>query len=390
MLRGACEPRWRFLCGLGIAALVYFIAVFYYFALGHSMASYDARAIWSFKAVILAHDHSPFIEVFQDPFRVHYHRDYPLLVPLMQYTIHDLLGHVNEDVARILFTTIHAFFILYLVGILQRVGTRECALLFGVVFAAMPLRQDWLLFESGAINSGDADVTLSFFAVLSVYSWLQWWSERRRSQLLLAGLFVGCALMTKKEGMVVLAAVGGANGLYWLLGRVENRLATFRQMLVALAAAIVVALPWRIALLDLPNLYDEDFAAMFTLETASHIPGRLRVILLILWDNLTSWHQWNATWFLYAGVLLLSVRWWIARRLFLVDAVIVLWLAAYIVVYLFSPLALTFHLGTSLRRLLSHFFPFVLMQVAFFWALRGGAGSLWSEPILAWKDPGAR
>lgn len=350
----------------GVALACFCLVILYYNAMDYPMASYDGRAIWNYKAKILFEERTVFTGAFQDPYRVHYHREYPLLVPIAQFSFYAFIGQVDEDQVRFFFTSIMLFFGLLVYGALRERAGRGVALLMALLFMAAPFREYWVVRDGGAINSGEADFPLSFLAASAAICWWRWWSHGRRGDWILAALFTGFALMTKKECLVVFVLLGGVNGLAWLLTGGPQRAKRLGTLAAATVASLLVASPWFLLSPHLPNHYDEDYVAMFRMEVFQHAWKRLSVIGPIFLNDVREWEKWNYFWYSYPLVLLWGLgsaaR---SRRFPFFEALVVLWMAAYTVVYMLSPLNLVFHLNTSLRRLLAHMYPLVILQTGF-------------------------
>lgn len=350
---------------MGWMTALFFVTVMFYNAMDYPMASYDGRAIWNYKAKILFHERTVFSESFLDQYRIHYHPDYPILVPLSQFSFYNFLGHVDEDQVRFMFSAIMVFFGLYIFGTVSAVSNRWMGLFFMLLFAGAPFRPHWVIRDGGAINSGESDFPLAFLSMIAVLGYYHWWQTGKRHHLLLGAVFCGFALMTKKEGLVVFTMLAGVNGLQWLFGKGGPSRAALKSLAIAAGLSLLVALPWFLVGRHLKNIYDEDYFSNFNLEHMVVSPVRLPVIYAIFMNDVTEVEKWNYSWFLYLPVLLLGIPAWFRRRNFYLDAVVIVWLTGYLVVYFLSPLNLIFHLNTSLRRLLAHLFPIVLLQMAF-------------------------
>ncbi len=353
---------WIIIC-LGI----FFLALLYTNAASYPFTSYDGRAIWSYKATILLHEHTIFNDAFLDPYRIHYHRNYPLLVPFAEYSIYSLFGEVAERKVRFLFSTFFLFQVLFFYGILRRFGGGKfLSVLIPLLYCATPFRDDWYEVDGGALNSGAVDIPLSFLAMVAATMNLLWWRERRRWQWIIAVVFSGLCLMTKQEGIVIVAALFGANVLYALFGHVKNHLRSLAVPALILAASILLALPWFLIQRQLPNFYDEDYASQFNIAFMSQIHQRIPMITDKAVTEIFFIRKWNAYWIAYAVMLFLAIPGWFKRRDFWLDSVIILWAGAYFFTYMMSPLNLVFHLNTSTSRLMSHFLPLVLVRLALF------------------------
>ncbi len=78
---------------------------------------------------------------------------------------------------------------------------------------------------------------------------------------------------------------------------------------------------------------------------------------------------WEAAWVLYTLLMPVSLYLWRRGSRLYFDGVIAMWAAIYVFVYSVTPLHLGYHMQTSVARLLSHFYPLVLFQLATLLAL---------------------
>lgn len=366
-ISGPDQPSQRGVYWIAFALILLLFAIVYTNAASYPFTSYDGRAIWTYKAKILLHTGTPYSEAFLDDLRPHYHPDYPLLLPSIQYTIFTLLGGVMERPVRFLFSSFFVFQVMFLFGIARRIGGSSLlAMMLALLYCATPFRDDWSERDGGALNSGAVDIPLSFFALAAVGFFLLWWREGHRRFWLLGAIFVGLCLMTKKEGMVILAVITAGNLAQALCGRLQDgqrRLYATGWALAAAAMAVLVALPWLWIGKDMPNFYDEKFGPMIRAETLELVPGRTQVILWFLQREILHFEKWNAYWLVFALMVPVMVVGWFTRRAFFLDVIILSWMAAYLFVYYVTPLQLIFHLDTSISRLLSHILPLVLFRL---------------------------
>lgn len=354
-----------------VLLIVLLLGALYANAGSYPFTSYDGRTIWTFKTRILLEEQTVYTDAFLHPLRVHYHREYPILVPTVQYILSTALGELNERRIRSLFSTFFLFQVLFFYGVLRRLGgSPVLAVLVALLYCATPFRDDWAERDGGALNSGAVDIPLSFFAMVSITSYLLWFRGGGR-WLWGVGVFFGAmCLLTKSEGIVILAVTTGANVLQLLLGGGDRTREKVAMTLAAPLATALVALPWLVLSRDMPIVYDEDYAAQLRWEVLSRAPERLPLIVSDFWDEIVNLQKWNAFWLAGLATVVAAVPTWHRRRDFYLDAVIVAWLAAYVFVYMVSPLNLIYHLNTSISRLMSHILPVVLLRVALFWADR--------------------
>jgi hypothetical protein len=363
-LRGPSDPALRAPYWAMVTLIVLFCSVMFFNALSYPMASYDGRAIWNFKGKALFYDRTPFSEVFLDGYRSHYHPDYPILIPVAQFGLYAFLGRVDDDLVRFFFSALMLFFLFFIYDRLREPCGRMTALFFTLIFAGMPFREFWVVLDAGGINSGEADFPLSVFATIAATSYLLWWRTRRTTELILGAVFTGFCLMTKKEGLVIFCVMLGANGIQWLVGAGQERAGRFKGLVIANVLTLLVALPWFLVGSGLKNIYDEDYFASFSWEKFATSYQRIPLIFHVFWNDITEIDKWNFLWVIYLPLLFIGMPWWLGNRGRFFPSMIMLWMLAYVVVYCLSPLNLVFHLNTSLRRLLAHMIPLVLIQIA--------------------------
>lgn len=334
-------------------------------AVSWPMIGYDERAIWSLKAKILHAEGGTDGTAFTDPFRVHYHPDYPLLVPLTEYALYESLGSPDERRVRFLFFWFLLCATFGLAGaILERAGPLA-GLLGALIFVA--LSSVYGREEEGLISSA-ADIPISFFAFMSVTAFARsCWrpgSRSASSELLLSGAFLACALMTKNEGALLFVACAlvaiplGLRGAT-ALSLKDRVLATSGW----LAAALIPALPCFAVVARLPNFYDEDFGSMLRAENLAGAVSRIPLVLSSFVSEAAATQRWNLVWLLWPlSILVPGPRSGVARDR-AVDLILALWICAYLAVYCFTPLHVDFHTKTSLFRLLAHPLPLVIWRI---------------------------
>ncbi|MCC5876380.1 MAG: hypothetical protein JJU11_09210, partial [Candidatus Sumerlaeia bacterium] len=61
-------------------------------ALRFPLFTWDGRMTWNLKAILLYHEGAVATEAFLDPLRIHFHRDYPLMLPIAYTGVYQLAG----------------------------------------------------------------------------------------------------------------------------------------------------------------------------------------------------------------------------------------------------------------------------------------------------------
>ncbi len=371
----------RNLCFAIAALLIFFLGITFTNAAQYPFTSYDGRAIWSYKAKVLFYEDTVFTEAFTDPLRVHYHRDYPLMIPFAEYVIYRIVGDIGERQVRLLFSATFVFTVLFIYGGLRRLGIKSLlAILAAFFYCATPFRDDWSERDGGALNSGAVDLPLAFFALVSIVSYLLWWRERKHWQWVVGVLFSAFCFMIKKEGLVIFAVTSAANGVMALFSGSEFRKKNILAVIGFAVLTLVVASPWFMVVKQLPNYYDEDYAEMFNAEVLTTMHTRLNVIFYTLNKEIWNVEKWNLYWVALVLCFPFFVFGWFSRREYYLDVILIAWMMSYLFVYMVSPLNLVYHLNTSTSRLASHFLPVVLFRLILFFALR--------NPLIEYKEKG--
>ncbi len=364
---GPEDKQYRILYWLAWTMVITMVAVLIFQALTFTMnIYYDGKSIWIYKSKLLFHEHTIFSEAFLDPLRVHYHRDYPLLMPIANYNLYNFLGAESDDFVRILNIVFLMFFLLFLFHWSARFTNRSLATLIVFFFAAYPYTWYWARGGIG-ITNGDVDFPLACFAAFSAGLYYFYWREKKLYYLILASILCGLCLVTKKEGMVAFAVIYAANGLKWLATPKNQKVVVLKHGLMALGITILVAAPGSILSAMMPNLYDEKFFDMIRPENLDFVHKRYPIIISEFIGDVSRVDKWSFFWYFYLVIVILSIRNWFARGSFFLDAIIILWMTAYTIVYIFTPLNLIFHITTSLGRLLGHFFPIVFLRIVLFY-----------------------
>lgn len=334
--------------------------------------SYDGRAIWNYKAMILQEERTVHTESFTDPLRVHYHRDYPLTVPTANLGIMALLGGNNERAIRLFYSTVFVYQGLFIFGALRRLGAGWVLSSLGVLYlAGTAFRNDWNEKDANTLNSGSADFPLALMVSIAAVMNVLWWRERATWQWICTAVFLAMGVLVKAEGILFVAAALGGNAIGLLFAAKGTRAVSARTLAAMSGLMVILVLPWILLKQSLPNHYDESYAAMLDSDYLLRLHERLPVVLDGFRIHLTDWSRWGLQWPVFLIVPLVAAAGWCRRGDSFLDGMLLLWLLALLVVYLLTPLDLRFHLSTSLNRLLSQVVPLCLIRVLWFVQDRG-------------------
>lgn len=346
------EPLGRTAWFMGLAflgALAVNLAAFVAMSRRGPHGGWDAFAMWNMRARFFYQGGDRWVDGLAPSLP---HSDYPLLVPTAIAHLFQYLGS-SDPVAQMLVAGGFTFgAIALLTGALWRLRGPVAGLAGGML----------LMGTASFVKLGGrqmADVPLSFWvlATVAMLCLADAEEERRRRRLLvLAGACAGFAAWTKNEGalvVVALLAVEAVRALASGLKHLPGRLGAIALGLLP----VLLALGWFRLAFPLANDLVAGQGATSTLARLAD-PGRYALILKASGEQLLLGSE-----FLVPGlvVYLLIVGWPKRPRLPWAAGMVVLMALVYGAVYVVTPHDLTWHLATSLDRLILHVMPAALL-----------------------------
>ncbi len=328
---------------LGLAASAYTSTMFW-----------DGRYIWAFRAKAIFVDGGLNQQTFTNLARYRYtHLDYPLAIPAAQACVYQVLGHVDERLAKLVGLVFWLGIVALLAGYLRRRMTLPWALGITLLACQVPL----LVYHAGG---GAADLPQAFCFLAAAVLMADWVERGRSEDSMLAALMFGVGALVKAEGLSM--ALGGALAFavaWWVRGRGFSK----RAALLGPAALLLPYLPWAAlrAWWGVPSLQ----LAGMELRPWPELLSRLRAIDHALLAHFRNWQHWELMWFFVAlGLVAFATSAWRQRSLALLWGLFFWQLAVYTGIYLFSPYDITWHLTTSLDRVLLHLAPLAVVAAA--------------------------
>ena len=346
-----------------LAAAATRLLVYLFAAWNFPLYTWDGRYIWHLKAMLLAHEPAIDTAAWLDPLRVHFHRDYPLLLPFAFAGIHELAADDSPRAPGLFLVALMACFVLYFHHALRARCGALVAAMGAFLAAGLGARMDYQVTDGMTLLTGAADIPLSFLAFALFHQTLSRWGSARPSSALIPGAFLAGCLMLKSEGVVVAAVWLAMVAALAARDRLTGRPLPWKPIVLSLIAALLVAAPWLVLKRGLPNFYDERFGELLALRGPGLLLERLGFVLHGIVVELLDDYRWGWFWPAYAVALVLSVP--LARRALRspLDWVVLAWGAAYLLAYLATPLDAVYHIESSLPRLLSHFQPLALFSL---------------------------
>ncbi|HLF28102.1 MAG TPA: glycosyltransferase family 39 protein [Anaerolineae bacterium] len=265
-----------------VLLLIVHIAYVAVLASGRPLDIWDSWVTWGMKArtIFLNDGISP--AVYAEPSRAVTHLDYPLLMPMLEAWIYAWLGAPDDRFAGV----VSIWFYLALLGLCYSAARRRGAsALFALVVTTTMATMASLALGAGLVF---ADVPLAAFATLAAVYLIRWLKDRSWGTLIIAAIAAGLMVWTKREGVVLLAALCLS---ILLVGRDIRR--TWVGIGALLFAALLFVGPWWL-LLVLNGVANTDFAPI-TWTTFQANLGRLPTIAWMMFGSLIS-VNWNYVW----------------------------------------------------------------------------------------------
>lgn len=323
-------------------------------ALQGPLLSWDARTHWTYLARLLYEEATVSPPLLYEPAATLGHKDYPLLLPLSEWAVFVLQRSGDDHAARLVTTAFYGAFLASLWTLLARVAPRPLPALGTALVGTTPFL---VLLRDGGASSGYADVPLALMVALYLGLALDWQREGRLGPLLLASLAGFGILFTKREGLPLV--------LLCMLVPLAMEPRRWREVLAHSGLLLVLALPWLAHWQTLPAAYGvqaaADPAAMWTgLDRLGWLVGAYAR------DLFASPALWGLLWWVVAVLALAGGR---HRRLEGgLLAVVALYLALNVAIYLGSPRPPQAANPTTRVRTLFHVVPLV----ALYGVLRAG------------------
>jgi hypothetical protein len=213
-----------------LAVLILLVAVE---AIGRPLTVWDSWVLWGMRARTIFVENGISPAVYADPSRAVTLLHYPLLFACLEAWIYAWLGAPDDRLAGIIAVLCYAALPAVAYAAMRRRGAdRPWALCTAVALSAVPSLV-WLA------SSGFAESAAALFAAVAAIYLLEWLEGGPAGALIAAALAAGCLPWTKREGVVLVAALIVAT---LVLDRASRRA---RNAALALGgAAVLLSGPW--------------------------------------------------------------------------------------------------------------------------------------------------
>jgi len=311
---------------------------------------WEGRMLWALKARFLEESPTLLAEPFRDPYRLHIHPRYPLLLPWLSAAISRAGGGFQELHYLMLLLT---FALLtgwhFFVFLVRRMGLLW-AFLVSLILMSSSI---WLT----AVINAQVEIVLTFFALLALTRLLDWFAHGRWQDLVLTVIFLVGGALTKNEGLL-LALVFFV--VVMLLALLEMR-PNSREVWLFPGLFFLLYLPW------LLHLADENYLQQLNGAAILHGVARLSQICASYLSRMSDWPLWHLYWIILPATVIWSLLHW--RKTATGEKVVALVWVGYFVgvmgVYILSPWQdISLHISASFDRAFLPLLPCGLILVA--------------------------
>lgn len=305
----------------------------------------DGLGIWLTKAKMITLDNTIFSENFLDPYRIHDHPRYPLLLPILE-SAYFISSDIDETGVKILFIYIWVLMLGVLYEFINK-KSLNAALIAIIIFSLIPA---YYTMSDGSLDTGYADIPLSLFylgAIIFLYNYL-YLGEKKF--LLGTGLCLAFAIFTKNEG--------GAFALstFIIFFFIKKKKADILTLALAILLPVI---PWLITVLHLPELYTEHYL--------SYVPAffrhlhRVPVIIKATFLEILNPKHWGIFWPLSIFIFIYSKPKKIDSYLLANIGILFI---LYLGIFLITPWEVEFQMKIVLPRMLLHIAPAIMFLAA--------------------------
>ena len=349
------SEAWRPADTIALSFLLLALAAFTALVFGSPLLDWDTRIIWALKAKILAVEKTVVSDAFRNPYRLHIHPRYPLMVPWLTAFISQFDGAYDESHYKLLLTAYSLLSVQLLFQMARRQGDRGTALLLCLI---MIFTGSWM---SGILNSG-VEIVVAFYLLLALQAISRWNDSRHLSELVMAGFFLFCCASTKNEGLLLALALCAAVP-FASPAAGSNRFRLAEKAMPALIFASFAAL-WFRHLSYIPPVSDENYFSRIHFTYLAEGLDRLGTVVKTLAGAAADMKQWHLTWLLPPVIFLGALKKQLFREptFLLPFLLLLLYLPGIFGIYLLSPWRdIQMHISVTFHRVMLPMLPVILL-----------------------------
>jgi hypothetical protein len=346
------------LCGISFQSLLIFFRAFL-----KPLESFDSIAMYAMRAKIIFLNGMIPANYFSEIAPAMPNADYPLLLPLAEAWIYTFLGSLNDFLVKGIFPL---YFICMLAAsflLMRRFISRKASLIFTFVMATVP--------QLGAFATvGYADIVLTYYYTIGAGYLFLWAKERRTRDIVVAGAFLGFAMLTKNEGIAMFLTCLICLGIYLFA---DARIVKFRalfKVLPFILVVIILAGPWFLVR-DYYGLENDLLrfgrADQGRIVTFFKNLDRSPVILYEYQKQFFGPKKWNIAWIVMLALFALNIKAAFSGGLKYITMSILLVLSFYGSVYILMKAdgPINWYVATGVSRLFIHILPITIFWIAY-------------------------
>lgn len=337
-LFGIQKFKWHELAFLSII-LLRIIFVFFE-SLIKPVIGVDAFANWSFRAKVFFIDGGLALYPGKSFFLGGGAAFYPLNIPLLETWLFTALGYWNDLLVKIIFPMFFACLLILLYCSIRRYYSRTAALLSTYLLSSLPL-----LIHHSTIEY--ADFPLCVYFTCSILFMLIYFESRDNNYLYISAILSGIGSWTKSEGMPLFFIILFIIFLYHLISKRDTR-ESARNLLAYFLLAMIFKAPWSIfnIMLNIPKNVYQNIEYYKVIDNLYRIP----VIIEYFYNKFLFYGNWNISWFVFAVILILSLKYITRTRQLFSLLTIFLCIGAFAFMYYLTPNYAWLLDGTTLNR----------------------------------------
>ena len=349
-----------------IALILFIIFLIFSDALIQPMHGWDERAFWAFKAKILYHEGTIFSTDFFDADRVHPHKRYPLLIPLVESWIYIVLGHIDDRLVKVIFPLFFTSLLLILYSSQRKFFSRTHSLIFTALLASVPCFVATLISKHNAASVGYADIPLSFFYFISVIYLYMWMMDNsNKDYLVIAAIFSAFTVFTKPEGIILFIISLFILNMYILFDLKQAKKQKIMHLLSYLIIPTVMLLPWFIFKSNLPSDIPFNFSITYFIQRLYIAP----IVLTGVLKNSLNPLLWGVLWGLFWLSTLFTIKETFKKPLVYLFLILIFYISAWITIYMLRPSSVegveySVFMWGNIGRRLTHIAPIMVFLIS--------------------------
>lgn len=310
----------------------------FYLATNKPIIDWDAWSNWSLRARVFYTEqginldkHSPYYLGSGG------HLDYPLQLPILEAWIFLVLNSWRDDMVKIIFPLYLAFFSAYLYSFLSKRISNLQSLIYTFIFISLPL----LSFHTTAAY---IDLPLSLYVGIGTMLLLEFVETRKKIYLFLSSVILGCAAWLKNEGLIFYLIFSLFSLVLIYFFSKKKFLIQIRDYTLHIVSGLIFVLPWLI------------FKLIKGIETSSLLKINFAdfnihpEILSKLVNGIISPSNFSLLWLAFILSLLMSIALRDKKMNFTLSLLPVLFLLAFVLIYLITDNYRFVIDGTVLQR----------------------------------------